>query len=75
MADEIILMHPLHDDDDGTVPLVIEPAVEGMAERVVGRLPLRIGQRPSGRNGSSIRMMSPPRPISIPPLEVARRYP
>jgi hypothetical protein len=35
----------LHDDDNGAVTLVIEAAVEGVAEPFIGGLPLRVGQR------------------------------
>ena len=45
MANEIILVQPLHDDDDGAVALVVEPAVEGVVKPVVGRLPLGVGER------------------------------
>src|SRR5438270_8517336 len=44
-ADEIVLVQPLHDDHDGAVPLVIEPAVEGVVVPLVGGLPLRLGER------------------------------
>src|SRR5712671_4195315 len=45
MADEIVFVQPLHDYDDGAVPLVIEPAVEGVVVPLVGGLPLRLGER------------------------------
>ena len=45
MADQVVFVQALHDDDDGAAPLVVEPAVEGMAEPVVGGLPLRVGER------------------------------
>jgi len=35
VADQIVLVEPLHDDDDGATALVIEPAVEGMDEPLV----------------------------------------
>ena len=38
-------MQPLHDDDDGTPPLVVLPAVESVVIPVVGSLPLRVGER------------------------------
>src|SRR6516165_7323228 len=43
MADEIVLVQPLHDDDDGATALVIEPAVESVHEPLVAGLPLRLG--------------------------------
>jgi hypothetical protein len=45
MTDKIVLVQPLHDNDDGAGTLVIEPAVEGVAEPFIGSLPLRVGQR------------------------------
>jgi hypothetical protein len=44
VADEIILVQPVHDQDDGTLLLVVEPAVEGMVKPFVGRLPLGLRQ-------------------------------
>src|SRR5215469_17956457 len=38
VADQIVLVQPMHDQDDGAVSLVVQPAVEGMVEPVVGRL-------------------------------------
>jgi hypothetical protein len=38
-------VQPLHDHDDGGVPLVIEPVVEGVVVPLVGGLPLRLGER------------------------------
>ena len=45
VADEVVLVQPLHDDDDGAMPLVVEPAVEGVDEPLVGGLPPRLGER------------------------------
>src|SRR6202030_740740 len=72
---EVVLVQPLHDDDDGAVALVIEPAVKGVVVPLVGGFALRVGERLLGFSGSSIRMMSAPRPVSTPPVEVASRYP
>ena len=44
MADEIVLVQPLHDDDNGAIALVVEPAVERMVVPFVGGLPLSVGQ-------------------------------
>jgi hypothetical protein len=73
VADEVVLVQPLHDDDDGAVALVIEPAVKGVVVPLVGGFALRVGERLLGFSGSSIRMMSAPRPVSTPPVEVASR--
>jgi len=51
VADEVVFVQPLHDDDDGAVPLVVEPAVEGMVVPIVGGLPLRLGERLFGPSG------------------------
>jgi len=48
VADEVVLVEPLHDDDDGATALVIEPAVEGMDEPLVAGLPQRLGERVLG---------------------------
>ena len=44
-ADQVVLVQPLHDDDDGAVPLVVEPAVESMDEPLVAGLPLCVRER------------------------------
>ena len=76
VADEIVFVQPLHDDDDGAMPLVVEPAVEGVVEPLVGGFAAAPSESASsGFSGSSIRMMSAPRPVSTPPFEVASRYP
>jgi hypothetical protein len=45
VADQIILVQPVHDQDDRTLPLVIEATVEGMVEPLVCRPPLALRQR------------------------------
>ena len=45
VANEIVLVQPLHDDHDGALTLVVEPAVEGVAEPIIGGLPLRVHER------------------------------
>jgi len=45
VADQIVFVQPLLDYDDGAVPFVIEPAVEGVVVPLVGGLPLRLGER------------------------------
>jgi hypothetical protein len=44
MTDQIVLVQPVHDQHDGTLLLVIEPAVEGVVEPFVGALPVGFGQ-------------------------------
>jgi hypothetical protein len=50
MADQIILVQALHSVDDGAVLLVVLPAVEDVAEPVVGGLPAGFYARPRGRH-------------------------
>jgi len=45
VADEVVLVQPLHDDHDSAVALVVEAAVEGVVKPLVGRFPLRHGER------------------------------
>ena len=45
MANEIVLVQPLHNDDNGACTLVVEPTVESVAEPLVCGLPLGVGQR------------------------------
>ena len=45
VADEVVLMEPLHNQEDGAGALVVEPAVEGVDEPLVAGLPLRLGER------------------------------
>ena len=45
MADEVILVQPVHDQDNRTRPLVVQPAVEGVVEPLVRRPPLGLRQR------------------------------
>jgi hypothetical protein len=40
VADQIVLVQPVHDQNDRTLLLVVEPAVEGMVKPLVGRPPL-----------------------------------
>jgi hypothetical protein len=44
MADKIVLVKPLHNDDDGSLRFVVEPAEKGVVEPGVGRLPAGLGQ-------------------------------
>ena len=40
VADEIVFVQPLHDDDDGAATLIVEPAIEGVV------VPVKIAPRP-----------------------------
>jgi hypothetical protein len=45
VADQVVLVQPLHDDDDGALLLVVLPAVESVVVPVVRGFPLRLGER------------------------------
>ena len=51
VADEIVLVQPVHDQDDGARLLVVEAAVKGVVEPLVGRLALDLRQRLLGLQG------------------------
>jgi len=42
VAGEIVLVQPVHDQDDRTAAGVVQPAVKGVVEPVVGCLPLSL---------------------------------
>lgn len=43
MADEIVLVQALHDDDDHALRLVVEARVQGAVKPLIGRLALNVG--------------------------------
>ena len=45
VAHEVVLVQPLHDDDDAPSALVVEPAVEGVGVPIIGGIPSRLGER------------------------------
>ena len=45
MADEIVLVQPLHDDDDRAATLVVEALIERVVEPLVGGFAPRVGKR------------------------------
>src|SRR3984893_19222550 len=45
MADEVVLVQPLHDDDDGAAAFFVEPTLEGVVETLVGGVSPRVGER------------------------------
>jgi hypothetical protein len=45
VADQIVLVQPVHDQDDGARLLVVEARVEGMVEPLVGGPPLGLRER------------------------------
>jgi hypothetical protein len=45
VADEVVLVQPLHDDDDGAAALVVQPAVERVVVPVIRGFALRVGER------------------------------
>jgi hypothetical protein len=44
MAGEVVLVQPVHDQNDRTPRLVVQPAVEGVVVPFVGRPAAEIGQ-------------------------------
>src|SRR5438132_2786836 len=45
VADEVVLLLPLHDDDDGATAFVVEPTVESVEEPLIGGVSPRVGER------------------------------
>ncbi len=45
VADQVVLVQPLHDDDNRAAAFVVEPAVEGVEIPLVGGVAPRIGER------------------------------
>ena len=66
-------MQPVHNQHDRTRELVVEPAVKGVVVPLIGRW--ACDNASSGFSGSSIIMMSAPRPVSTLPTEVVMRKP
>ena len=75
MADQIILMQPVHDQHDRTFLLVVEPAVEGVVELFVDRLSLGLRQGLLGLQRIVEDDDFGATPVSTPPNEVASRQP
>ena len=73
MARQVVLVQPVHDQDDRTRKLVVQSAAERVVVPLVGRLPLGLRQRFLGLQRSSMTIMSAPRPVSTPPTQVAMR--
>jgi hypothetical protein len=45
MTDEVVLVQPLHDDDNRAPPLVVEPTVEGVGVPLVVVFAPPVGER------------------------------
>jgi hypothetical protein len=74
VTDTIIFVQPVHDQDDGARPVVVQAAVDGVIIPIVGGLPLRLRQRLFGLQwiiDDDVRTPS----FSTPPTEVASRQP
>src|SRR5262249_17505474 len=75
MARQIVLVQSVHDQDDRTRELVVEPAVEGLVSHSSAVWRWDCDGASSGLNGSRMmRGAAPPR-VSPPPTEVASRQP
>jgi hypothetical protein len=75
MAGEIVLVQPVHDHDDRTAPGVDQPAVEGVSNQPLPACRWVCKSASSGFSGSSMMIMSAPRPVTTPPTEVASQQP
>ena len=73
VADEVVFVQPLHDDDDGAALLIVLPAVEGVVVPLVGGLPLRLGERLLRLQRIVEQDDVGAGPVSSPPMEVASR--
>jgi hypothetical protein len=68
---KVVLVQALHDDDDGTVLLVVEAQTRVPAYQSITRRRAGCDIASSALSGSSTTMRSAPRPVSVPPMEVA----
>jgi hypothetical protein len=68
-------MDALHDDDDRARALVVKTGQQRIREPLIGSDRFASDKASSGLSGSSMTMVSPPRPVSVPPTDVARRNP
>src|SRR6202035_26931 len=75
VADEIVFVQPLHDDDDFALGFVVQAGIERSVEPFVGGDAAALRHASPGFRGSSMMTKSAPRPVSTPPTEVASRKP
>jgi hypothetical protein len=73
VADKVVLVQPLHDDDDGAAALVVKPAVEGVGVPIIGGISSRIGERLLRLQRVIDQDKVGAAPGQPPPVEVARR--
>ena len=71
MPGNVILMQALHDHDDGTVLLVVEARHQGAGDQSITRRRASSDIASSALSGSSTMMRSAPRPVRVPPTEMA----
>jgi len=71
VADQIVLVQPVHDQHDRSLLLVIQAAVERMVKPFVGALPVRFRQGLLGFQWIIDDDDVGTRPVSTPPTEVA----
>ena len=75
VTDEIIGMEALHDDDDRPFRLVVEARSSVLEYHCFSESRRFRDCASCGLSGSSMMMKLPPRPVRVPPTEVARRDP
>src|SRR5262245_26918119 len=76
MANEIFRMQSLHHNDDRIRCFVVETRQQGVGVPLQAPFSRAVSDCAScGLSGSSIMIRLPPRPVRVPPTEVARRNP
>ena len=75
MSDEILLMQSLHHHNGHALALVVVPGRQSALNQPMARSRSAFDFACSGFIGSSMMMMLPPRPVSVPSTEVPKRHP
>jgi len=75
MANQVILMQPLHHNDDDAIFLAVEATRQSVVVPVVNRCPACLRERILRLEWVINDQTSPPRPVRTPPTEVAMRNP
>ena len=78
MPGQVAFMHPLHDDNEDTVVLIIQTRLHQFVPEAQEFFPEQHHSRRRWHGtlcGSSKTMMSPPSPVIVPPSDVERRWP
>ena len=75
MDNKVVGVQPLHHDDDGAFCLVVKPRKQGIAEPLLQMATSALRMGVLRLSGSSMMIRLPPRPVKVPPTEVASREP